>query len=170
MNMLIRPAAAEDLPRVLMIYANARKFMAEHGNPRQWNTSWPPERLLREDIRAGRLFVAESEKTIAGVFVYLQGVDIDPTYRKIENGSWGSNAEYGVVHRLASSGEVPGTGAACLDWAYEHCHHLRVDTHGDNVVMQRLLQKLGFVQRGVIYVEEDNDPRLAYDKIGQNVT
>ena len=30
--------------------------------------------------------------------------------------------------------------------------------------MQRLLGKLGFTQRGIIYVREDHDPRLAYDK------
>lgn len=166
-NVFIRPASREDLPAVLAIYAHARQFMAEHGNPRQWSTTWPPEELLKEDIRAGRMYVAMAEDKIAAVFVYLQGVDIDPTYRKIENGSWGSSAEYGVVHRLAASGEVPGMGEFCLNWAFERCRHLRVDTHGDNLVMQRLLTKLGFTQRGVIYVQEDNDPRLAYDKIGE---
>ena len=45
------------------------------------------------------------------------------------------------------------------------CRYLRIDTHGDNIPMQNLLKKLGFTQRGVIHVQEDNDPRLAYDKI-----
>ena len=30
--------------------------------------------------------------------------------------------------------------------------------------MQNLLAKLGFDHRGTIYVEEDDDPRLAYEK------
>lgn len=142
--------------------------MAAHGNPRQWNTTWPPESLLREDIRQRRLMAAVAGHEIAAVFVYMQGVDIDPSYRKIENGSWGRDGEYGVVHRMAASGKVTGMGAYCLNWAYAQCRHLRVDTHGDNVVMQNLLKKLGFVQRGIIHVVEDSDPRLAYEKFDES--
>ena len=40
---------------------------------------------------------------------------------------------------------------------------LRMDTHGDNTVMQGLLRKLGFAERGIIYVEEDDYPRLAFE-------
>ena len=38
------------------------------------------------------------------------------------------------------------------------------DTHGDNIVMQNLLRKLGFNHSGTIYVEEDDYPRLAFEK------
>ena len=41
---------------------------------------------------------------------------------------------------------------------------MRIDTHGDNIVMQAMLEKLGFVHCGTIYVREDKDPRLAYEK------
>ena len=71
----------------------------------------------------------------------------------------------GFDRGLASGGTVPGMGKACLDWALARCRYLRIDTHGDNIPMQNLLKKLGFTQRGVIHVQEDNDPRLAYDKI-----
>ncbi len=37
-------------------------------------------------------------------------------------------------------------------------------TNGDNKVMQRLLEKLGFTHCGTIYVEEDDYPRLAFEK------
>ena len=160
----IRPAVEEDLPAILSIYAHARQFMAAHGNPRQWNSTWPPEELIREDIRIGRMYAAVVEGEVAAVFVYLQGVDIDPTYRKIEHGDWAKPGEYGVVHRLASGGCVPGIGEVCLNWAFEQCHYVRIDTHGDNKTMQHLLKRLGFVQRGIIYVEQDTDARLAYDK------
>ena len=166
-NIEVCPVVAEKLPEVLAIYDRARAFMAAHGNPRQWNTTWPPESLLREDIRQGRLLAAVADGEIAAVFVYLQGADIDPSYRKIENGSWARGGTYGVVHRLAASSKVPGMGAFCLNWAFAQCHHLRVDTHGDNVVMQNLVKKLGFEQRGIIHVEEDNDPRLAYEKFDE---
>ncbi|MBQ6645795.1 MAG: hypothetical protein IJM56_03845 [Clostridia bacterium] len=69
-----------------------------------------------------------------------------------------------MVHRIASDGSVRGMGSFCLNWAYGQCRHLRIDTHADNTVMQNLLKKLGFVHCGTIYVHEDNDPRLAYEK------
>ena len=163
---IMRTAVPEDLPAVLAIYDGARRFMAAHGNPRQWNTTWPPEELLKEDIRLGRMLAAEVNGEVAAVFVYFQGVDIDPSYRKIEDGAWAADGVYGVVHRLASSGKYPGMGEFCLNWAFAQCPHQRIDTHGDNKPMQKLVTRLGYVQRGIIHVAEDNDPRLAYERLG----
>ena len=36
--MQIRKATMNDLPNILAIYAYARKYMKEHGNPDQWRT------------------------------------------------------------------------------------------------------------------------------------
>ena len=77
--------------------------------------------------------------------------------------AWRDEDPYGVVHRIAADGSEKGIGAFCLNWAYGQCKHLRIDTHPDNTVMQGLLTKLGFTRRGIIHVEEDNDPRYAYD-------
>ena len=84
----------------------------------------------------------------------------------IYDGDWRDSSNYGVVHRLAGNGSEKGIGSFCINWAFEQCDHLRMDTHGDNLVMQKLLKKLGFVQCGIIYVEEDHYPRLAYEKTG----
>ncbi len=162
--MEIRHTLPTDLPAMRRIYARARQFMKETGNPIQWGDHWPPEDLLIEDIRLGRSFVCESDGSVVGTFVYIYGDDIDPTYRVIHGGAWQDPSAYGAVHRLASIGTVPGVGAFCLDWAFAQSRHLRVDTHGDNKVMQRLLERLGFEYRGIIYVEEDDEPRLAYEK------
>ena len=40
-----------------------------------------------------------------------------------------------------------------------------MDTHTDNVIMQNLLEKMGFKRCGIIYVVEDNYPRYAYEKV-----
>ena len=161
----IRPAIESDFARIMDIYAIARAFMAEHGNPNQWGpTNWPPESLIHRDIAQGKSYVCESDGRIVGVFYFDFGRDIEPTYARIEDGSWLDEGPYGVVHRIASDNSVKGVGSACLDWAFRQCGHLRIDTHGDNVVMQRLLAKLGFEHRGTIYVEEDDYPRLAFEK------
>lgn len=41
--MEIRHAEQKDYDRIMEIYAYARKYMEEHGNPKQWGpTQWPP--------------------------------------------------------------------------------------------------------------------------------
>lgn len=166
----IRKTTEADFEKVMEIYAYARKFMAEHGNPKQWGaTHWPPEELIHRDIAAGKSYLCVDTgdfkgETIGTVFFFDYGPDIEPTYREITDGAWGSDTPYGVVHRLAGSGLVKGAGKFAINWAYEQCGHLRIDTHTDNVVMQRLMEGLGFARRGIIYVKEDNDPRIAYEK------
>lgn len=94
----------------------------------------------------------------------------DLIHHDIETGnSYVCENDEGVVHRIAADGSEKGIGAFCINWAFDQCGHLRIDTHGDNKVMQRLLTKLGFVHCGTIYVEEDDYPRLAFEKttIGQ---
>ena len=166
--MQIRKTTEQDLERVLEIYAFARKFMKEHGNPNQWGpTNWPPAALIREDIRRGDSYVCVNDTgQVIGTFYYISGKDIEPTYREIEEGAWLDDSPYGVVHRIASDGSEKGTGAFCLNWAFAQCGHLRVDTHGDNIVMQNLMKKLGFTYCGIIHVEEDEYPRLAYERSG----
>ena len=165
LRMRIRKAAEPDLGRIMEVYAIARAFMADHGNPHQWGpTNWPPEPLVRNDIAQGKSYVCEFDGRIVGVFYFDFGKDIEPTYAHIEDGSWADESPYGVVHRIASDGSVKGVGRTCLEWAFRQCGHMRIDTHGDNVVMQRLLAKLGFDHRGTIYVEEDDYPRFAFEK------
>lgn len=149
------------------IYAFARNFMAEHGNPNQWGpTNWPPEDLIHNDIKDGNSYVCvDDADDILGTFFFIHGKDIEPTYRQITDGNWLDDSPYGVVHRIASSGTVKGVGKFCVDWAFEQCGHLRIDTHGDNVVMQNMLTGLGFIHCGTIYVVEDDYPRFAYEKV-----
>ena len=164
--MNIRKTQESDVPRIMEIYARARAFMAAHGNPRQWGPNrWPPESLIHEDIRAGKSYVCENDAgRVVGTFFFTQGQDVEPTYADIEDGAWLDVSPYGVVHRIASDGSERGIGTFCLNWAYAQCGHLRIDTHADNAVMQNLLKKLGFLHCGTIFVHEDRDPRLAYEK------
>ncbi len=164
--MVIRCAKEEDFQCIMEIYAYARQFMAEHNNPNQWGpTNWPPKGLIREDIGKGKSYVCISEGRIVGTFFFDYGKDVEPAYKMIEDGRWTKESPYGVIHRIAGDGTVKGIGKCCIDWAFEKCGHLRMDTHGDNYVMQNLLEKNGFVHCGTIYVTEDNYPRLAYEKI-----
>lgn len=159
---LIRLTRGEDVPALMALYEDARRFMAQTGNPRQWGPNrWPPEDLIRRDIEAGHSHVCEIGGRIAGTFFFDAGEAIEPTYAVIEDGAWIADGPYGVVHRIAAR----GCGRLCLDWAFARCGHLRIDTHPDNRPMQRLLEKCGFKYCGIIHVAQDNDPRLAFEKV-----
>ncbi len=165
--MEIRLTRKHEIDVVMSIYARARKFMAEHGNPNQWGpTNWPPRSLIMEDIERKKSYVCVDGNRILGVFFHDKGIAVEPTYRHIEDGSWQGDDCYGVVHRIATSGEEKGVGTFCLDWAFQRCGNLRIDTHPDNKVMQDLLDRCGFSRRGIIYVLEDHYPRFAYEKLG----
>ena len=159
---MIRRATESDLPRVLQIYAAARAFMKRSGNPTQWGDRHPAPDILQEDIRQSRLYVvSDPDGRIWGCFVMMSGPD--RTYQVIEQGSWRQDAPYGVLHRVASDGTKTGLVAMCISFAAQQYSYLRIDTHKDNLPMQRAVEKLGFVRRGIIYVE-DGTPRIAYDR------
>ena len=160
--MIIRHALITDLGTIMEIYKQAREFMARTGNPTQWGpTNWPPRELIEKDIASGCSYVCEEDDQIGAVFCFRTGED--PTYAEID-GKWIDDRSYGVVHRIASNHKLRGAGRYCIQWCYSQCGHLRMDTHPDNKIMQRLLEEEGFVRCGIIHVEEDDYPRLAYEK------
>lgn len=163
--MEIRNAVMNDLPRIMEIFKHARRFMAEHGNPDQWGPdNWPPESLIRSDITNRKSYVCIHDGEIVGTFFYDQGKDIEPDYLKIDGGNWLDNSPYGVIHRIASSGQTKGIGSFCIQWALGRSRHLRIDTHKDNLVMQNMLLKNGFVHCGTIYVRSGSEPRMAFER------
>lgn len=164
MTKQISLADRNDLPRILTLYAGARSFMAQNGNPSQWGPSgYPQKPLLVEDIMKRRLYKVCEGESIIGAFVLIFGED--PTYRVIEEGSWPNAKPYGTLHRLCADAKACGVARAALDHCREQCRaagaDLRADTHADNLIMQHILTAYGFKRCGRIYVA-DGSPRLAY--------
>lgn len=161
MSFVFRKAAPSDLPQVLEIYAHARAFMRQSGNPNQWGSHHPAESVLQADISSGRLYLGEENGKIEAVFAYLQGVD--PTYVRIYEGHWLNDEPYGVIHRIAVATPGKDSAARCFDWALRQCQNLRIDTHRDNKPMQQALKKQGFQYCGIIYLA-NGDERIAFQK------
>lgn len=157
----IRKAKEADLPVIVGIYSYARKFMADHENPTQWGTVYPSEMLLHGDITRETLYVIQDENGIHGVFYF--SVEEDPTYAVIREGTWNCDRPYGVIHRIAGDGSG-GILRTAVAFAMQQIGYLRIDTHADNYVMQRALEKMDFQRCGIIFVE-DGTPRIAYDFI-----
>ena len=162
--MNVRKTRKEDLPRLAEIFDIARDFMAKEGNPDQWGPrKWPPMSLIEEDIVNGKGYVVEEDGHIYGTFYFDYGVGVDPCYNYVEDGAWQFDGPYGVIHRIASSQEKRGVGAMAIEFASKFVTHLRLDTHKDNIPMQKMLTKYGFKPIGIIYVGPD-EPRIAFER------
>ncbi len=159
MEYSVRNAKAADLPRIEEIYAYARDFMVKTGNPNQWGKTNPPHAWLVDDIEKELLYVITEGETIHGVFYFYIGED--PTYGVIEDGAWKHENRYGTIHRIASDGSGGILKTAVLFCA-GMIKNIRIDTHHDNVVMQKAVAKLGFERSGIIRLA-NGDPRIAYE-------
>lgn len=173
--MYIRKTEKKDIEEVLTLYASARMFMRENGNGGQWGKNYPSREQLESDIAAGASYVCvdetgesgvKTEDGIVGTFAYFYGEDPDPNYAVIRDGEWPDHLPYGVVHRITTLSGTHGVAFFCLDWAYEQCHHLRIDTHRNNIPMQNLIRKFGFQYCGIVKMTNgDGTDRDAFMKI-----
>lgn len=160
-SMEIRRTKPGELSAVMVIYAEARRFMRSQGNMTQWTNGYPGDDIILNDIQNGNSYVCVEDGRIAGVFSFILGDD--PSYAQIFEGAWLSDAPYGTVHRIAVSVHNKGVATFCLDWCYNKSGNVRIDTHRDNLAMQKLVTKNGFVYCGIINLP-DGSPRLAYQK------
>lgn len=150
-----------DLETVMQIYALARAFMRKSGNATQWAGGYPDRAVIEEDIARGESYAVLEDGEIHGVFMFMQRVE--PTYAYIEDGAWLSDAPYGTIHRVASDGKCRRMFDACVAFCEETTKNLRVDTHHDNLPMQRAIERNGFVRCGIVCMQ-DGSKRIAYQK------
>ena len=161
--MEIRRAGLADLETAMALYDLGRQFMRRSGNLNQWVNGYPGRDVVAEDISLGRTYLMMSGEEAAAVFCFFAGADVEPSYRVID-GAWLDDGPYGVLHRVASNGRVGGVMERCTAWGLERCPSLRVDTHRDNLPMQRALKRCGYRYCGVVTIA-DGTERLAYQRL-----
>ncbi len=159
---MIRKAGMEDLKEILNVYESARLYMKKSGNPSQWGDSFPPQSTVEEDIENETLYVAERSGRVCGVMEFHIGEE--PYYAVLDEGSWIYSGDYATVHRLASDGSKRGVFAEFLEFGKGICPHIRIDTHVDNIVMQKLIEKHGFEKCGFFFSTPERK-WIAYEKI-----
>lgn len=159
--MEIRKTRMEELDRLMDIYANARAFMARTGNPHQWGDgNYPDRALIESDIAAGHSYVLVEDEEILATYFLAEGPD--PCYSVMLEGAWLDEEPYVVIHRIASSGTRRGAASHCIEQAVRQYGNLRIDTHDDNLPMQRALERLGFTRCGRIPFEDGT--RITYHR------
>lgn len=163
MPITIRKATTSDLDRIVEIFDAARRFMILSGNPRQWENGYPSREVAQNDIEHGNCYVCTSSSgRPVATFTLIAGEE--PAYRTICDGAWLDDKPYSTLHRLASDGSVKGIGQTCIDWCIANCTTLRTDTHADNLPMQRLAERNGFVRCGTVSYNNGKAKRIAYQR------
>ena len=143
----------EDVPAIMTLVEAAVRRLAAMGVD-QWQDGYPTAEIILADIARGESFVMiEDKSVVATAVISFAG---EPTYTTIE-GEWKNSNPYAVIHRLAVRNSARGNGyaKAIFDYAEQLCAErgvsdIRVDTHADNRIMQRLLDGLGYSYCGVI--------------------
>ncbi len=159
--MYIRETTLDDLDTVMSIYGDAREYMRQNGNAEQWAGGYPQKEIIVSDINSGKSYVCIDGDDIVGVFYHA--FESDPTYEVIYDGQWLNPDRYGVIHRIAVASHRRGVASFCFEWCFERCPNLKIDTHRDNIPMQKSLAKNRFEYCGIIHLS-NGDERLAYQR------
>lgn len=162
----LRKAAPLEAEAAMEIINAAKQYLKEQGID-QWQTGYPDEACIGQDIRSGKGYFVTDEDGIMGYLCI--DYDGEPAYEHLK-GSWQKDGRYVVVHRLALGKKSRGKGASgsVFQLVEEMARRqgiasFRVDTDADNQIMQHILKKNGFSYRGTIWF--DNSEKIAFDKL-----
>ncbi len=161
--MKIRKTTEADVPAAARIYEDARAFMRAAGNPTQWAQEYPSKESVLSDMERGVGYVCEDGDEIVAVFMFEIGRD--ETYDVIYDGEWQNGEPYAVIHRIAVAKDAHGRGVAgfCFAECFNRFPNLKIDTHCDNIPMQRSLARAGFERCGTIHLK-NGEERIAFQK------
>lgn len=165
----LRRAQLQDLPAIMKIIDDAKELLKKNGSP-QWQNGYPNQETLTQDIAMQTNWVLINDNKVATTAT-LQ-LTPEPTYRNITQGQWQQPDEpYATIHRVAISSNYRGQGLSKLLFSnlltvgqMQGIKNFRVDTHRSNKAMQHIAENFNFKKRGIIKVNDQNDPeRLAYE-------
>lgn len=166
--MQFRKAEEKDAAGIMKIIEQAQADLKKSGVD-QWQNGYPNIDVILNDINHNNSYVlAEGDRLIGTAAISFDG---EETYNEIYDGKWGSTGSYAVIHRIAIDRGCKGKGfsSVIIENAESMCKEreirsIRVDTHRDNISMQKMLSKNGFEYCGIIYLK-DGSERLAYEKL-----
>ena len=160
--MIIRPITRLEITEANKIYEHAREFMKNAGNPNQWNSAYPGIYDIEKGMERSASYVCCDDVEIVATFHFEINAD-DEAYKNIYGGAWINDAPYATIHRIA----VKYHGRGIVDFCFNECFklfpNLKIDTHKDNIPMQKALTRAGFEYCGIIYLS-NGDERMAYQK------
>src|SRR5690625_630610 len=164
----LRKATKADLPRIMEIKESVVPLMLESGNT-QWSEEYPDLGRFREDLRAGTLYVYETDGHVKGFAV----VDDDHPY-PYDDIPWElTRADSRALHRMAVDPAHQGKGISAEMMAQIEemlvervIKGIHTDTSLENEKMQHQFEKNDFEFKGKLNLDENlDDWYVAYEKV-----
>lgn len=167
-NLFLRKTLPGELDTAFEFIQQGRAFLKSQGVD-QWQSGYPDRESIRRDLEAQNgYFLTDGCQVMAYLCLDFDG---EPAYKEIQ-GQWmtAENAKYLVIHRLSFDQRFRGKGLTktAFGLAEELCREkkigsIRVDTDGENRIMQRALKNAGFVYCGIIWFA--GGEKLAFEKV-----
>lgn len=166
-----KQATMAHLDELTQIMADGIQFLKEQKSTQWQDGNGPDKAKIKQDIENQACYILTNEKDqIIGTVALIRGVD--PVYTAISQGKWEGDALYCSLHRVAVTQAFRGQGVSLqllihslIEAQKWEIYDVRIDTHALNLPMQKVIQRAGFICRGVVHFPILNGKRLAYQKI-----
>jgi hypothetical protein len=142
-----RKAQIDEIILIWDILTQAILRRKEDGSE-QWQDGYPNPEVIQKDIQKEAGYVLTEGETIIGYCAVI--INDEPEYSKIE-GTWLTNDDFVVFHRLAISSTYLGKGLAKIitglieNFAVSNkIFSVKADTNFDNLAMLKIFEKLGY--------------------------
>lgn len=166
--MKFRKSVKKDIDSIMRIIKQAQEYFKEQGID-QWQNDYPNKNTINDDIKNGESYALEKDGClVATAMITFKG---EKSYSSIYGGEWLNNNEYAAIHRIAVDNTYKGLDISsqiiknienlCLQ---RNICSIKIDTHEDNLPMQKVLKKNKFKYCGIIYLD-DNSKRIAFEKV-----
>ncbi len=163
--MELRNIELNEVDIAMSIIDDAKKHLKEQGID-QWQSGYPDYACIKNDaLNQTGYFIVDCDDILGYLCIDFKG---EPAYENL-NGTWASNNKYVVIHRVAFVKDARGKNLSSILFKLvedisrqKGIYYFRIDTDADNLKMQHVLKKNGFVLRGTIWF--DNSEKIAFDK------
>lgn len=164
--MELRRATFTDADRIWEILSQAIQRRKMEGSE-QWQDGYPNPAIIKKDIENGWGHILLIDDVLIGYGALI--ANYEPAYDGIE-GKWLTNEAFLVIHRVAITEKLIGTGIATKFFIEaetvakeQNIFSIKVDTNFDNAPMLHILNKLGYVYCGEVYFR--GSARKAFEKM-----
>lgn len=165
---MFRKANLDDINEIMKIIVQAQDYL-KLKEIDQWQDGYPNREVIEHDIKNDVSYIIEKDGKV--IATAMLSFDKEKAYDKIYGGKWLSDSEFLVIHRVAVDNNYKGYGIASeiIKEAEKLCDSrniksIKIDTHKENLSMQRLLEKNGFKYCGIIFLD-DGSERIAFERL-----
>lgn len=160
----MKNAQLKDIHLIMNLIKDAKIFLKSQ-SINQWQDGYPDYETIRDDILNKRGFLND-DKTAYMAFSHEKEI----AYEALN--TW-QDPNYTVIHRFCRKKNVIRIDVArnflreAIKKSFHEKKSVRIDTHPDNKLMQKLILSEKFIYRGEVFLESTskNSRRYCYEKV-----